>query len=97
MKKVKQKMIPNSLRKCRRARGLTQKEVAHILGLNTTGLISRWENGVCFPNPLTIIKLAILYRTMADGLFIDLRRSLKDEIHKAEKKLLRKKANYQND
>lgn len=86
MKNIKSKNIPNSLRRYRKARGLKQKEVAEILGLKSASMISRWEKGVSFPKPLNIFKLAALYRTMVDALFIDLIRSVKDDIHKREKK-----------
>jgi transcriptional regulator with XRE-family HTH domain len=82
------KSIPNCLRRCRRARGLKQKEVAKILGLKSTSMISRWEKGVCLPRPLTMFRLAILYRTMVDALFYDLRRALINELRKREEKVL---------
>lgn len=96
MKNIKHKKIRNSLRKYRRARGLTQKDVARILGLKGTSMISRWENGFCVPELSNIFKLASLYCTMADGLFIDLRRSLKDDILKREENILRDKNQTQN-
>jgi transcriptional regulator with XRE-family HTH domain len=96
MKTVRRKTIPNSLRKYRRARGLTQKDVARILGLESTSLISRWESGFCLPKAITIFKLAVLYRTMADALFIDLRRLLQKDILRAEKKVMRNKPSSQN-
>jgi len=83
-KNKNRKPVVNSLRRYRKARGLQQKEVARILGLKSTSLISRWENGLCLPKPLNMFKLAVLYRTMVDALFIDLRTLLKDEIYKAE-------------
>jgi len=91
MKKIDYRCIPNCLRKYRKARGLKQKEAAEILGLKSTSMISRWEKGVCLPNSLNIFKLAILYRTLADALFIDLMRLLKEEILKKEKEVLKTK------
>jgi transcriptional regulator with XRE-family HTH domain len=85
-KDVNYKNIPNCLRKYRKERGLKQKEVAEILGLKSTSMISRWEKGICLPETLNLFKLAIIYRTMVDALFIDLIKSLKDELHKREKK-----------
>ena len=82
------KKIPNSLRKYRKAAGLKQKEVAELLGLKSTGMICRWEKGVCLPKPLNIFKLAVLYRTMVDALFIDLRRMMVKELRKREEKVL---------
>lgn len=80
-----------SLRKYRKARGLKQKEVAVIIGLKNSSVISRWENGVCLPKPENMFKLAVLYRTMVDALYIDLRRQFKQEILRAEEELLKTK------
>jgi len=96
MKYPNHKKIPNSLRKYRKARGLTQKDVAWILGLKNTSLISRWESGFCLPKLITVMKLAVLYRTMVDGLFIDLRRLLQKDILKTEQKLLQNKPQDEN-
>lgn len=91
MKYLKNKKLLNSLRKYRRARGLRQKDVARILGISSTTLISRWENGQCFPKLENLFKLAVLYRTMVDTLFVDMRRVLKEEIITAEEELLKGK------
>ena len=91
MKKIDYKNIPNCLRKYRRARGLKQKEVAEILGLKSTSMISRWEKGICLPSPLIILKLALVYRTLVDALFIDLVRFLKEELLKREEEVLKQK------
>jgi len=87
MKNIKNKGIPNYLRKYRRARGLKQKEVARILGFKSASMISRWEKGVCLPCTLNLFKLASLYRTMADALFIDMLRALRNDIYKREVKV----------
>ena len=91
MKNVKYKTIPNCLRRYRKARGLKQKDVAKVLGLKSASMISRWERGVCVPSTLNLFKLASLYRTMADALFIDLLRALRNELHKREERVLRRK------
>ena len=80
--------VHNSLRKYRKARGLTQKEVSLILGVKSEGLVSRWEIGRSLPKTVNVLKLAILYRTMADALYVDLRRELQKDILKAEEKIL---------
>ena len=72
-------------------RGLKQKDVAKILGLKNTGMISRWEKGICFPNPKHLFRLAVLYRTMVDALFIDLIRVLRKDLLKKEESLQRRK------
>jgi transcriptional regulator with XRE-family HTH domain len=76
--------IPNSLRKYRKASGLRQKDVARLLGLKSPSLISRWEKGVSLPKLSNLFKLALIYGTMVDALFMDLRASLREEIEKAK-------------
>lgn len=82
--------ISNCLRKYRKTRGLKQKDVAGILGLKSTSLISRWERGVCLPSLINLLRLSILYRTLVDGLFIDLKRLLQKELLIIENKILKK-------
>jgi transcriptional regulator with XRE-family HTH domain len=89
MKHIDYHRIHNSLRKYRKARGLTQKEVSLILGLKSEGFVSRWETGRSLPKTINVLKLAMLYRTMADALFIDLRRALQKDVRKAEEKILK--------
>lgn len=88
MKNTKTQRVPNCLKRHRKARGLQQKEVAIILGVKSTSMLSRWENGFCLPNALTLLKLAVLYRTMVDALYIDLLRELRINLNKREQKLL---------
>jgi transcriptional regulator with XRE-family HTH domain len=91
MEKTNIKRKPNHLRKYRKARGLDQQEVAKILGLKSTSVISRWEKGFCMPGPIFMFKLAILYRTMVDALFIEIRRGLLEEMRNREDMVLGKK------
>lgn len=87
MENAKYKRLPSCLKRYRKARGLKQKEVVKILGLKSISMLSRWERGVCLPKPINMLKLAILYRTTVGALFIDLRRTLFDEIRKKEEKI----------
>ena len=89
MNDINPKTIPNCLRRYRKARGLKQKEVARILGLESASMISRWERGRCLPNTMNLFKLAALYRTMVDALFIDLLRSLRSDLKQREGRILR--------
>ena len=91
MKNVNYKSIPNCLRKYRKARGLNQRKVAKIMGLKSSSIISRWEKGICLPSSLNIFKLAVVYRTMVDALFIDQIRELKDSLYKKEEEILKNK------
>jgi transcriptional regulator with XRE-family HTH domain len=78
--KTNYRTIPNSLRKFRKMSGYSQQQVALLLGVENTGMISRWENGSRFPSPVNIFRLAALYHTMADALYLDLIRVVRKEI-----------------
>ena len=80
--------IRNCLRRHRRARGFTQQDVAAILGLKSANMISRWENGSCLPSTTNLLKLAAIYRTMVDALYIDLLRALKTDLLERERSVL---------
>ena len=91
------KFLPNCLRRYMRAAGFKQKDVACILGLKSASMISRWENGLCLPKLQSLFKLAILYRTMVDTLFIDLRILLIEEVAQAEKLYKQKRSGNQTE
>ena len=59
-------------------------------------MISRWEKGVFLPSTQNLLKLAVLYRTIADALLIDLIRELKEKTYKKEKAIMRNKNRKQN-
>ena len=75
----------NCLKKYRKARGFSQGKAASVLGFKGASIVSRWERGVCLPNTLNTFKLAALYRTMVDALFIDTIRALRNDIRKKER------------
>lgn len=79
------------LRRCRRSRGLTQKDVAHILQLRSASIVSRWEHGSQIPTTVNLVKLAVIYRTMTDAFLLDVRNQLKDDLLKAEQRVLQNK------
>lgn len=96
MKNIKQRRIPNLLRKHRKARGLLQKDVARILRIRNASMISRWENGLCVPKPENMFRLGVLYRVMVDALFIDFRKSFEKDVLRAEQKVLQDKSQSPN-
>lgn len=91
MRNTKSKTIPNCLRKYRKVRGLKQKEVAKILGFKSASMISRWERGYCLPSTLNLFRLAILYRTMVEAPYVDLLKTMREDLFKKEAKVLKKK------
>ena len=63
-------MLPIStvIRKLRRERNITQEEVAQALGV-TYQSVSRWENGLAYPDIELIPKIAQLFHISTDMLF----------------------------
>ena len=82
MSQSKRKPIRNCLRNFRKESGLKQTEVPKILHLRSTAIISRWEQGASMPSVMNAIRLAVLYRTMMDAFFLDLRWSVRKELER---------------
>ena len=61
--------------------GYSQREAAKLLGISPSRL-SQWEKGEKMPNVQNLLKLSILYHTLPDQLYFDLRKSLVAEINK---------------
>lgn len=78
--KMRRKRNHNYLRRCRKARGFTQKEVAWILGLESSSMISRWEKGVSLPETINAIKICVIYETTIDFIFQELRDDLVEQM-----------------
>jgi transcriptional regulator with XRE-family HTH domain len=76
--------ITNCLWACRRKNGLSQKNVAIILGHKRSSQLSHYECGKTIPNLVTALKLEIIYRTPVAFLFYDLYRRLREEIRARE-------------
>ncbi len=91
MKKIKNTHILNRLRKYRMARGLKQWEAARLIGLADHSSLSRWELGVRLPSAMHLFRLAALYRTLVDALYIDLLRAIREEARRREAKTVRLK------
>lgn len=91
MKDTEQFITPNRLRKYRLLMGYDQTEVAFLLGLKSHARISEWEQGIARPSLKNLIQLSIIYRTLADELYYDLRHELTKELMKREHLLQVKK------
>jgi len=88
MPKPRNRAIENQLRKYRKARGLKQREAARILGFADASSLSRWEHGVSLPSATNLFRLAALYRTLVDTLYIDTLRTIRREVQKRETDML---------
>jgi transcriptional regulator with XRE-family HTH domain len=89
MKNKKSKIIFNNLRRYRKVRGLTQKQVAEILELNSTAMISRWETGLCLPDTMNLIRLTVVYRSSLDGLFMEFAKEIRKDLIQKEEKIFK--------
>ena len=89
MKTTHPKPIPNCLRKYRKASGLKQREAARILGLADSSLVSRWEQGTRLPSAVNLFKLAAVYRTLVDALYIEGLQDIRAEVRGRERRILK--------
>lgn len=74
--------IKNCLRLYRKKQGLSQKQVAYLMGFKATTSISRYEHGTKQPSLDNALKLEIIYYTPVAFLFDALHRELKQEIQR---------------
>lgn len=73
------KNIPNRLKQCRKHRGLSQKELADLMGFKDTTWISRWENGDVLPNLVSAVRLSVLLDIPMNNLFDGLVKRVQEE------------------
>lgn len=74
--------LKNCLRLYRKKQGLSQKQVAYLMGFKATTSISRYEHGAKQPSLDNALKLEIIYHTPVAFLFDGLHWELKHEIQK---------------
>jgi len=71
--------------------GLTQKDIASLLNINTTKRIILWEQGKALPCLRTIFRLSIIYHVLPTDLYPEYYFELKKQLHpKTEDLLLNK-------
>lgn len=70
----------NHLRLYRKKNGLSQKEIATLMGYRTATAVSHYERGAKLPNLTNALKLEIILHTPTAYLFGDLYTSLKRTI-----------------
>lgn len=61
--------MQNRLREIRKERGLTQKQVAELLGLDCENRLSRWEQGLSAPSLKNLLRLANIYKMPPELLY----------------------------
>lgn len=61
--------VPNKIREYRKAQGLTQTQLAHILGFKDKTWISHWESGNTLPNLVSAVRLSFFLNIPMNDLF----------------------------
>lgn len=77
--------------KNRKQAGLTQLQVAKILGLHSPSQVHRWEKGKRLPNLTQAIQLSCLYQRLVNDLFWAIHEQERDRIFQAKQALLENK------
>jgi DNA-binding XRE family transcriptional regulator len=72
--------FPNRLKEYRQINGLSQKQVAFLLGFKNTARIAEWEKGTAFPGILNLLKLSLIYHTLVNDLYFDLLQEFKEDL-----------------
>ena len=62
----------NRLKEIRKQLGLTQKEVATLLGFKSEDRISHWEKGQAMPSIINLFKLSDIYKVSPRDLYTSL-------------------------
>lgn len=79
--------------------GYRLKDVAWLLGLKDSSLVSRWESGKSIPSVENLLKLSIIYRKLPNALywdwFLELRTGIVRREHRLRKKLDEEKTRRQ--
>jgi len=55
-------IVPNNLKEYRLKAGLTQKQVAEMLGMQCEDRLSHWERGNAMPSLTNLLKLCQVYK-----------------------------------
>lgn len=76
----RKEIVPNNLKEYRLKAGLTQKQVAYILGFATEDRICLWEKGRNIPNLINLLKLSSLYRATPMQLYSELMVQVDEEV-----------------
>jgi transcriptional regulator with XRE-family HTH domain len=61
--------------------GFSQSQVAKILGLRYSNMVSRWEDGLHFPSAEYLLKLSVLYKTLPNELYYEVVREYKNSLN----------------
>jgi len=75
----------NRLWAARKAAGLTQKQVALILGKSAPSVISQWERGINLPTTKDLLRLSSLYHRLSNDLLWPLFVQYREEVNERKR------------
>jgi transcriptional regulator with XRE-family HTH domain len=67
--------IKNNLKEYRIKAGLTQRQVAQLIGVNNEERVCHWESGRNVPNVFNLMKLCEIYKTTPLELFSEINKN----------------------
>lgn len=79
--------LPNLLCSCRKGLGLTQGDVAYLLGCHDGGKVSRYERFVRKPTLKSAIACEIIFNMPCDSLFPGILREVQANVSRRSKRL----------
>lgn len=82
----RKEIVLNNLKEYRLKAGLTQKEVATMLGFATEERICHWEKGNNVPNLINLFKLSHIYRTTPFHLYEETLAKTEDDLAAVKEK-----------
>lgn len=89
--------LPNYLRAYRKRLGLSQKEIAYLLGCRGGGKVSRYERFVRDPSFETALACEVIFQTPSRDLFAGVHERVERAVSKRAKRLAQLLAKRQRD
>jgi len=86
---LRQRIIGTYLRASREQAGLTQAELAKVLGYSTAQFVSNWERGISLP-PLDVLPVVAKALAIRSQTFIDVICRYQDELLKVRRQEIRR-------
>jgi DNA-binding XRE family transcriptional regulator len=84
--------LPNYIRSNRKRAGLTQREVAFILGAKSSAAVSRHERSKQMPDLPTVLAYEMLFRTPVRSIFSGTQKQMRMKLLRRIRLLIRKLA-----
>ena len=77
---AKSRHHPNHIRRLRMEAGLTQRELAHIIGYQSVSSLSHLENGHKLPAIKTAMKLEVAFQRLIPDIFSKLYEAVREPV-----------------